>query len=326
MIPEKKAKCYFCLSECPQFNNSDKFDGYWMRCPICGEYAITYTLTELIEREKQRDQPGILNVIEENIRLSPGNLRPYWTAKGTPVPDGVTRAIARSLEEYLHFPIYHAEKPNEILRLIGRKLLNADPFGRVVLKRIDMYSLKIGSPTELRIWLKELMPELVSSDNDKVMDGPETAPLMLTPAGWKMVEELDKGARSNRAFIAMSFFKEKPERRAEIQTAIEAACHERGWDAKPVDGRHFTGSINDRIIADINQAYFMIADFTGNNAGVYYEAGYAEGRGMKVLYTVHKDDLPNLHFDTRHMRHIVWETPAELRQQLSDLIGAVINV
>ena len=59
-------------------------------------------------------------------------------------------------------------------------------------------------------------------------------------------------------------------------------------------------------------------------AGVYFEAGYALGRGQKVIYTCKKDDISNAHFDTRNYQHIVWETADDLKQKLIDKINAFV--
>ncbi len=113
--------------------------------------------------------------------------------------------------------------------------------------------------------------------------------------------------------------------REEVERAITAACKANGWEAKAVDRLQYLGSIVDRIRLEINRARFVVADFTENKHGVYYEAGYAEGRGIPVIYSVHKDSVGDLHFDTKHLNYIVWETPADLEQRVSDRIGAVIR-
>jgi hypothetical protein len=60
----------------------------------------------------------------------------------------------------------------------------------------------------------------------------------------------------------------------------------------------------------------MVADFMGQRAGVYYEAGFAMGLGRKVIWCSRQDEIKNLHFDTNHKNHIPWTTPEELRERL----------
>jgi nucleoside 2-deoxyribosyltransferase len=83
-------------------------------------------------------------------------------------------------------------------------------------------------------------------------------------------------------------------------------------------------TINDAIIAGIKKSRFTIADFTQHKAGVYFEAGYALGRGQKVIYTCRADEIANAHFDTRNYQHIVWENSEDLKQKLIDKITAFV--
>ena len=70
----------------------------------------------------------------------------------------------------------------------------------------------------------------------------------------------------------------------------------------------------DEIIAEIRRSRFLVADFThgedGARGGVYYEAGFANGLGIKVIHTCREDAVRTLHFDTSHINHIVWRSPA----------------
>lgn len=73
----------------------------------------------------------------------------------------------------------------------------------------------------------------------------------------------------------------------------------------------------------------MVADFTCEKekvrGGVYFEAGFAMGLGIPVIWTVEKGSLGDVHFDTRQYNHIVWDTPETLRNMLKARIGAVIG-
>ncbi len=74
----------------------------------------------------------------------------------------------------------------------------------------------------------------------------------------------------------------------------------------------------------IKQARFVIADFTHQSDGVYYEAGYALGRGLPVIYMCRADDWDNLHFDVRPMQVLRYSSPEELQNALSLKIQAFI--
>jgi nucleoside 2-deoxyribosyltransferase len=69
----------------------------------------------------------------------------------------------------------------------------------------------------------------------------------------------------------------------------------------------------------------MVADVTNQKSGVYYEAGFAHGLGIPVIWSVRHDDLKNVHFDTRQYNHIVWEDETDLRDKLKNFILATIG-
>lgn len=90
-----------------------------------------------------------------------------------------------------------------------------------------------------------------------------------------------------------------------------------------IDKEDFLGKICDEIIAEIRQSRFLVADFTGQRGGVYYEAGFAHGLGIPVIFVVRKNEVGKLHFDTRQFNHIVYETPEELKERLTQRIRAL---
>ena len=70
-----------------------------------------------------------------------------------------------------------------------------------------------------------------------------------------------------------------------------------------------------------------MADFTGHRGGVYFEAGFALGLGLQVIWTVRKDALEGSHFDTRQFNFIQWEDGKlpEFRAALQNRIEATIG-
>ena len=100
-------------------------------------------------------------------------------------------------------------------------------------------------------------------------------------------------------------------------------------EAQRIDRKEHSNKIDDEIIAEIRRSRFVVADFTCERekvrGGVYYEAGFALGLGLPVIWTCRKDCLDYLHFDTRQYNHIVWETPEELYARLKARIGAFIG-
>lgn len=134
---------------------------------------------------------------------------------------------------------------------------------------------------------------------------------------------LEHGELSNNCFIAMSF----GESLKELRKAIKDVCLNCGYNPILVDEVKVESdqTINDAIIANIKKSKFCISDFTEQKMGVYFEAGYALGRGMEVIYLCRKDWFSKTHFDTNHFSHIIYEDPEKLKPLLTSRIEAWIN-
>ena len=148
----------------------------------------------------------------------------------------------------------------------------------------------------------------------------------LTVEGWSRVQELENvGQNSVTAFIAMDFSKVMDPAHAAIRRAV---ARTKRFEPLRVDDRaaEHLGMIDDLIIAEIRKSRFVIADFTNQKGGVYFEAGMALGMGLPVVWCCRQDDVERnkLHFDTRQFAHIVWTSESDLEEQLYHKIEAVI--
>jgi len=107
------------------------------------------------------------------------------------------------------------------------------------------------------------------------------------------------------------------------EKGIVPALEANGYDPVRVDRIHFNDKIDDRIIAEIRKSGLLIADFTGHRGGVYFEAGFALGLGIDVIFTCRADDIEKAHFDTRQYNHITWTDTDDLYTQLNDRLAAM---
>jgi len=142
--------------------------------------------------------------------------------------------------------------------------------------------------------------------------------------GWKRIDSLRSRpvGDSQQAFVAMWFDKSTEDIYDKgIKKAIE---NDNKILAQRVDLVEHNNKICDQVIAEIRRSKYMVADFTGNRGGVYYEAGFAQGIGIPVIWTVHEDDLKGVHFDTNHYNHIKYKTPDELFEKLLNRIRSTI--
>lgn len=144
----------------------------------------------------------------------------------------------------------------------------------------------------------------------------------ITAKGWERVVEISNSQpSSNQAFVAMSF---EPELTDIWRNGLKPALEETGYDPIRMDIVEHNGRIDDQIIAEIRKSALLIADFTGQKAGVYFEAGLAIGIGIPVIWTCNESDIKNVHFDTRQYNYIGWDNAEELRQKLINRIEAII--
>lgn len=131
----------------------------------------------------------------------------------------------------------------------------------------------------------------------------------VSPQGYEHLDDLQRGdVNSNTGFCAMWFGDEVSQIWSEsIKPAIEMA----GYEAIRIDSVQHNNRIDDEILAYIRRSKFVIADFTGERGGVYFEAGFALGLGRQVIWTVREDELKNVHFDNRQYNFLQW-TPDRL--------------
>lgn len=140
-------------------------------------------------------------------------------------------------------------------------------------------------------------------------------PCALTSPGWQEIERIGQsGADSSNAFIAMWFHHE----RNEVHNAIQSAIATSGYKPIRVDRVEHVNRIDDEIIAQIRQSKFLVADFTGQRNGVYFEAGFMLGLGRPVIWLCRDQDLKDIHFDTRQYNTIKY-TDDKLEKLKSDL-------
>jgi nucleoside 2-deoxyribosyltransferase len=151
---------------------------------------------------------------------------------------------------------------------------------------------------------------------------PQKGGLRLDVRGWQRAAELLSTRKlSDQAFVAMSF---APQLEAAWTDGIRPALEDTGYKAFRVDSREHNEKIDDLIVTEIKRSGLIVADFTGQRGGVYYETGLAEGLGIPVIRCCREDDVSNLHFDTRQYNHVVWRETQDLHKKLALRIAATI--
>lgn len=128
---------------------------------------------------------------------------------------------------------------------------------------------------------------------------------------------------SGKVFVSMPMNKNKCNDVDTIREGIERGIANSGNEAYYLDLDTHNENIFNKMMNEIIGCKFLVADFTSQNAGVYYEAGYAKALGKTVIYTCKDLDFDDVHFDIKQTQFVVWKNADDLSEKLlRQIIGA----
>lgn len=244
-----------------------------------------------------------------------------WFTDGTP-PAIDYAPVVRVSDLLATWPATVPERLDRILCNLARRLPKAGQSAQIPFDdtkdRSTCFSVDNGECE----YYRDTLVKLGWLEHDPTANSRST--VRISHAGWAHVAQLEGGLerRRNPAFVAMWFGGEAREEQDRMEcrfkSVIREACRACGWDAARADSSEHNDSIMDRIIHMISVAPFVIADLTQNNDGVYYEAGFARGRNIDVIYLVEEGTTP--HFDVSGVNHVRWAGVEELRNKLENRI------
>ncbi|MDE3178774.1 MAG: hypothetical protein KGM47_03860 [Acidobacteriota bacterium] len=254
----------------------------------------------------------------------PNDLRPYLSAATRQASEGgkpltVMPDDLREIAEP-HMGTTVSEKIDKLLSHVARKT-HVPGRSLTIQYRYD-YPLVDGlDEGELKDYLDYLVRQgLLRAE--ATGRGPSETAFKLTIDGWRQLEPaLRPGGEPGRCFIAswLDDQMDEPYRKG-VEPAVKDCGYRPVWMKDIPENK----GITDRIKSEIRRAEFIVADFTGQRPSVYYESGFAQGLGREVIWCCREDELAKLHFDIRHLGHVVWRNPADLREKLADSIRANI--
>lgn len=292
--------CPVCYSNRATFERSG-VDLWLIACPVCGKYEVTDTSVRSMD-----------SITEQrlSVYLLQGVLR---TASETGEVLRITSDSAPSL-------IAAASPPQDPLDAIDRLVLwvhaRTGSFANTVAiqPQRDYPVVFARDHSEFSFLLK-------MARDIGVVELPTSGNVRLTLDGWRHVDELRRRSpASDHAFVAMWF---NDSMTGLWDQGIRPALQDTGYKAFRIDKLEHNDRIDDRILAEIRRSALLVADFTGHRGGVYFEAGFALGLGIPVIWMCAKHDLESAHFDTRQYNHIDWATEDEARARLRTRIEAL---
>jgi len=296
----------------PFYKNKDYF---YYECPWCGNFFISYELDRNLQSE-QKPLTLISSWIREQNEI------------GREV--SLTTDVYERLKKDLRIPSV-SEKQFKLMQALERR---TKP-GKWIDFRENMEALIAAgwctSLEELIFWIKTLIErKLLKEEGTQTyratpggirLDG--SSHIQITGSGWDYLDEYkrQKPKDSKKAFIAMWFDKSMD---PILDNAIYPAVEEAGYEPIRIDRVEHIDKVDDKIIAEIRSSKFLIADLTGHRNGVYFEAGFALGLGIPVIWCVKEDYSKKTHFDVRQFNLIIWKNEKDLKEKLLNRIKAVI--
>jgi len=291
--------CLFCRSEIAFRKNGLSSD---VKCPRCGNYTVTSTAIRKIRGEQftKRQAANISGWLRENqgFFIGADNLN---SLKGIPTPSFHERAdkLLLNLEALTTYAGETLELNNSCLSMAWA--LNQNEFIEFLNYLYSVkYLVDIGST--------------IGNNRVKIVSG-----------GWAYLDRIKKvNQQSTQGFVAMWFSKDMYN---VYEQAISVGILNAGYLPHRVDLGEFSDKIDDEIIAQIRRSRFVLADFTGHRGGVYYEAGFAKGLGLEVIWTCREDALDELHFDIRQYNCITWsqDKHTDFSKKITNRIEAVLG-
>ncbi len=277
--------CPFC-KENIQCSGLGTRDTYSVDCPRCGNYLLT--------------RKALIN-----LNSTPLSNRQRANISGWLSENQSWKITTENIDWFSEIPTpsFH-ERSNKILLGLERKTEFAGQYAQRDISWISIgWCINENELNELLEYLES--GKYIQKWTQVVTDMGFSFSYKILPNGWAKLDDLKRiGADSNQCFVAM-WFDDKMQ--SIYDQTIARAILDAGYKPHRVDQREYNDKIDDEIIAQIRRSRFIVADFTGQRGGVYYEAGFAKGLGLEVIWTCIKDEEKKLHFDIRQYNCIFWE-------------------
>lgn len=300
-----QVKCPLCDRVAEFVGRAGGRDAYVCKCDVCGRFIFTDEFVMAVEAEPNRGNRYLISSL---------------TRRASDRAE-ILELLSYSVEELIALapkPRTPSDVLDPLMIAIHASMVDVSSPVRVALNDYPLFALRSSDQLGEFLGLLQQL-ELVTARMDEAK---AEYVVWLTLKGWERIAELRRTGRSSaQAFVAMSF---APELDAAWSNGIQPALVSAGWRPLRMDRLQHNERIDDKIISEIRRSGLLVADFTGQRAGVYFEAGFAQGLGIPVIWTVTESELASVHFDTRQYNHIVWSNPEELRERLYDRVMASI--
>jgi len=281
-------------------------------CQLCGDYILSGTLVYSLQDYLEKDKDA-----EFKIQHFLAKRR-----KGTQVTLD-TYVVEKILEQPLPRPI---EQADLLIRWIGDNVSGPGEF-LPVKPQSQMSIIGAKSSKGFNLIIDHLNESGIIKYSAFPPGRDAIGKVTLAFTGWELYEKLRVGGGEYRkAFMAMKFGDSQLD--SVFNDVFKPSAKHAGFDLFALNEVLRAGLIDDRLRVEIQASDFLVADLTHENAGAYWEAGYAEGMGKPVIYTCEKQkfDSHKSHFDTNHHLTVLWDETdlSKAGEQLKATIRATL--
>jgi hypothetical protein len=324
-------KCPVCMnkysSDAATIRAGEGRWGYRVDCPICGAFDVTLEAWS----DYLSPNSGGGSKLSENSR---SRLAQWLRNSSSLGPAGRPKIDSDLMKEFFArgFPgTTPPQQAQNIVRLIGDYVSftgnNLSDFPEGFYAIIGAANPSMAGNLAMELLQRGLITGL---SRDSVNTPPVIMNANLTLDGWEQYEAERKGEFSGMfGFVALGFGDPQFERLLAdvIKPSVKA---ELGFDVVDMRDVAQAGVIDNIMRAHIRDAAFVLVDLSTENAGAYWEAGYAEGLGKPVIYLCEKAkfDRTKTHFDTNHCTTVLWasESAGRFQQELIATIRRSLNL
>ncbi|MBC6415611.1 MAG: hypothetical protein GDA46_04385 [Bdellovibrionales bacterium] len=129
----------------------------------------------------------------------------------------------------------------------------------------------------------------------------------VTAQGFEKIDQLSQNNYSRKVFIAMWF----DDSMNALKDSMKKAIKNLGYEPSRIDDKEHLNKIDDEILLEIKKSRFVICDLTSEKekprGSVYFEAGYAMGKDIPIIWTCNKSLEKERAFDIQNYNCLFWE-------------------
>jgi hypothetical protein len=311
-------RCYVCARHPIQSDTVQAVEPPILRvnCPRCGVYDIAH---KFIAAESN----GTFWTEERRLTIS------HAIRKATDAHGRFTEVLnheAARRQGPLPDPV---EQADILIDSIARRC----SYGAMTpVESTETWAARVGLKGKEQLFImQKALASLTEQHGLNVIAIGDNAQFTLTLDGWKRARELrrERGP-GNQAFVAMWFHADM---KSAFDDGFAPALVDTGHQPYRVDLATHNNKIDDQIVAEIRRSKLVIVDATGARPNAYFEAGFAMGLGIPVIWCCNDSRTApgltsgtwtdNLPFDIRQHAFTFWSDAADLKAKLTNRIRAL---